>query len=303
MLQVLVLGLINGGIYALFALGVVLVYRGTGVLTFAHGEIGTVALYFAYFLVVPLGQPWAVGALGAIVLATVLGGAFEFLFVRRMVNPNPVSTVVLTVGLGLLLLTGEFFFAGASPRVLPPPTTDYFFVIDHVVVRPWQVAALVVALGLGFGLQAILRRSDFGLGILAAAQDPDAVRLVGVPLSRVTLTVWSAGAALSAVAALLVEPSVGVIAPGYAGELFVIGLAAAVVGGLTSLPGAVVGGVVLGLAQSASVRYLGDFGVSGLQYIVVLVIMLVVLLGRAYGPDLRKRFAPPAPTRVSGAVA
>ena len=297
MLQVLVLGLINGGIYAIFALGVVLVYRGTGVLTFAHGEIGTVALYFAYFLIAHEGLPWAVGAVGAIVLATVLGGLFEFLFVRRMVQADPVSTVVLTVGFGLFLLAIEFFFFGASPRVLRPPTKHFFFVIDLVVVRPWQVAALVLALALGFGLQSALRRSDFGLGILAAAQDPSAVRLVGVPLSRITLTVWSVGAGLSGLAALLVEPSVGVISPGYASELFVIGLAAAVIGGLTSLPGAFVGGVVLGLAQSISSRYLGGLGVSGLQYIVVLTILLVVLLGRAYGPDVRRRLRGPAPAQ------
>ena len=292
--QVLVLGLINGGIYAIFALGVVLVFRGTGVLTFAQGEIGTVALYFAYFLVAKQHLPWLVGAFGAIALATVLGALFEFLFVRRMVQADPVSTAVLTVGFGLFLLAFEFFFFGGSPRVLPPPTKSGLHLAGVIVSAP-QIAALVLALALGCGLQSALRRSDFGLGILAAAQDPDAVRLVGVPLSRITLTVWSAGAALSGLAALLVEPTVGVISPGYASELFVIGLAAAVIGGLTSLPGAFVGGVVLGLAQSASSRYLSSFGVSGLQYIVVLTILLIVLLGRAYAPDLRRRLSPPAP--------
>ncbi|MFN2523374.1 MAG: branched-chain amino acid ABC transporter permease, partial [Mycobacteriales bacterium] len=189
--QVLILGLIAGGIYAIFAVGVVLVYRGTGVLTFAQGEIGTIALYFAYFLVAKQGLPWLVGAAGAIVLATLIGGLFEFLFVRRMVNADPVSTAVLTVGLGLLLLAIEFKAFGASPRVLPPPTRGGLH-IAGVIVSATQIAALVFAIGLGFGLQAVLRRSDFGLAILAAAQDPAAVRLVGVPLSRVSLTIWSA---------------------------------------------------------------------------------------------------------------
>jgi branched-chain amino acid transport system permease protein len=301
--QVLVLGLISGGIYAIFALGVVLVYRGTGVLTFAQGEIGTVSLYFAYFLVAKQHLPWAVGAVGAIALATLLGGLFEFFFVRRMVDADPVSTAVLTVGLGLLLLAVEFFAFGASPRDLPSPTTRFSFVLAGVVVRPWQVAALVLALGLGLGLQSALRRSDFGLGILAAAQDPAAVRLVGVPLSRVTLTVWSAGAGLSGLAALLVEPTVGIISPGYASELFVVGLAAAVIGGLTSLPGAFVGGVVLGVAEAAASHWLTSFGVSGLRYVVVLVVLLVVLLGRAYAPDLRRRFAAPADKPVVSAAA
>lgn len=288
--QVFVLGLINGGIYAIFAVGVVLVFRGTGVLTFAQGEIGTISLYFAYFLVAKQGLPWLVGAAGAIALATALGGLFEFFFVRRMVQADVVSTVVLTVGFGLLLLAVEFFWFGASPRVLPPPTSGGLN-IAGVIISATQIAALILALGLGFGLQALLRRSDFGLGILAAAQDPAAVRLVGVPLSRVSLTIWSAGAALSGLAALLVEPTVGVITPGYASELFIVGLAAAVIGGLTSLPGAFVGGITLGVAESAATRYLGDFGLPGLRYVVVLAVLLVVLLARSYTPELKRWYA------------
>ena len=118
-----------------------------------------------------------------------------------------------------------------------------------------------------------------------------------------TLTVWSVGAGLSGLAALLVEPSVGFITPGYASELFVFGLAAAVIGGLTSLPGAVYGGVVLGIAQSAASRYLGSFGVTGPQYIVVLTVLLVVLLGRAYAPELRRRLETPTPPATAGATA
>jgi branched-chain amino acid transport system permease protein len=289
--QVIVLGLISGGIYAIFALGVVLVYRGTGVLSFAQGEIGTVSLYFAYFLVTTAHQPWLVGALGALLLATAIGALFELFIVRRMVDADPVSTAVATVGLLLFLIAGEFFLFGASPRDLPPPTRGGVTIAGVIVSAP-QIAALVSALALGFGLQALLRRTDFGLGILAAAQDPAAVRLVGVPLSRVNLTVWSLGAGLSGLAALLVEPTVGVVTPGYASELFVVGLAAAVIGGLTSLPGAFVGGVVLGLVEAGSDHWLGHYGVPGLRYVVVLIVLLVTLLGRAYAPDLRRRFSP-----------
>lgn len=286
MTQVAVLGLISGGIYALFALGVVLVHRGTGVLTFAQGEIGTVALYVAYYLVAVAGMPWLVGALGAVVFATLVGALFEIVIVRRMVTSDPVSTAVATVGLALFLLALEFYAFGASPRVLPPPSRGGV-TLAGVVVTPTQIAALLIAAALAFGLQAVLRRTDFGLGILAAAQDPDAVELVGVSLSRVSVTIWSAGAALSGLAALLVEPTVGVISPGYASELFVVGLAAAVVGGLGSLPGAFAGGVLLGLAEAAGTRYLSSYGVPGLRYIIVLGVLLIVLLGRAGWPAAR----------------
>ena len=293
--QVLVLGLISGGIYALFALGVVLVFRGTGVLSFAQGEIGTASLFLAAFLVTDIGLPWFVGAAAALAFAVGIGVLFEFLVVRRMVGGDPVSVAVATVGLGLFLLSGEFYLFGESPKQLAAPFAGGF-TLAGVRVTPTQVLALVLALGLGFGLQAALRRTDFGLGILAAAQDPTAVRLVGVPLSRITLTVWGAGAALACIASLLVVPTVGVFAPGYASELYVVGLAAAVVGGLTSLPGAFVGGLTLGLTEAAATRYLGDLGIPGLRYVVVLTVLLVALLGRQYAPQLRALLSPPPQT-------
>jgi branched-chain amino acid transport system permease protein len=288
MIQVLALGLIAAGIYALFAVGIVLVYRGTRVLNFAGGEVGTASLYVAAFLVTDHGAPWFVGALAAVLVAAVLGAAFEFLLVRRSVDSDPVVISILTVGLLLTLLAVELRAYGASPKLLGPPFSGGVDV-DGVIVSATQITAIVVAAALGFGLQAALRRTDFGLGILAAADDPSAARLVGVPLARVRLALWAGSFALAAVAALLVEPTVGVITPGYASTLYLGGLVAAVIGRLSSLPGAVAGAVVLGLAEAASARYLRTWDVPGLNYLVVLALLLVVLLGRAYGPELRRR--------------
>ncbi|MEO6205742.1 MAG: branched-chain amino acid ABC transporter permease [Mycobacteriales bacterium] len=293
--QVVVLGLIAGGIYALFAVGIVLVYRGSGVLNFAQGEIGTAALLTAYVVVNDLGAPWAVGALVAVVVAAVLGGGFEFLVVRRMISADPVSTAVATVGFALALVSLEIIYVGDSGKVLDNPFNSGTEIFG-VVVYPHQIAVIVIAIALGFGLQRVLRRTDFGLGILAAAQDPDAVRLVGVPLSRVSLVVWGLGGALSGLAALLAEPTIGLITPGFASEFFVFGLAAAVIGGLDSLPGAVMGALGLGLAEAVEARYL-SFGVPGERYLLLLAAVLIALLSRAFGPELRKLFAP-APVRT-----
>jgi branched-chain amino acid transport system permease protein len=290
--QTLVLGLIAGGIYALFAVGIVLVHRGTGVLNFAQGEIGTAALLVAYVVVNDMGLPWLVGALVAVVAAALLGGGFEFVVVRRMIASDPVSTAVATVGLTLTLVSLEIIYVGDSGKVLDNPF-DNGSSIAGVVVFPHQVLAIVVALALGFGLQSLLRRTDFGLGILAAAQDPAAVRLVGVPLSRVSLVVWGLGGALSGLAALLAEPTVGLITPGFASEFFVFGLAAAVIGGLGSLPGAVAGALALGVLEAAEQRYL-PLEVPGERYLLLLAVVLVALLGRALAPELRARFASPS---------
>ena len=189
MIQVVTLGLIAAGIYALFAVGVVLVYRGTKVLTFAGGEIGTASLYVAAFLVTDQGLPWWVGALVAVVAAAVAGAAFEFLLVRRSVDADPVVTSILTVALAALLLAYEFNHYGNSPKALRPPT-HAGITIDNVRVSVVQIAAIVVAGLLGFGLQAVLRRTDFGLAVLAAADDASATRLVGVRVSRIRSTIY-----------------------------------------------------------------------------------------------------------------
>jgi branched-chain amino acid transport system permease protein len=300
--QVLVLGLISGGIYALFAIGVVLVYRGTGVLTFAQGEIGTAALYAASYLVVDQHMNYYLAAALAIAFAGAIGLVFNGVFVRNMKDADPVTTAVATVGLTLFLLSSEIVLFGQSPAELPTPFSASFTLFD-IVIRAHQVIALAMAVALGFGLQAALRRTDFGLGILASAQDPAAARLVGIPLSRVQMTLWGTGAALSGIAALLVEPTVGIITPGYASGLFIGGLSAAVIGGLTSLPGAVVGGIVLGVVQAAGNKLLASKGIPGLDYIVTLALMLIALLGRAYYPLVRSRMTQGGQSSVVGAQA
>lgn len=290
--QVVVLGLIAAGIYALFAVGIVLVYRGTRVLTFAGGEVGTAALYVAAFLVTDHGAPWFVGALAAVLFAALLGAAFEWFLVRRSVDADPVVISILTVGLAVTLLAVELRAYGASPKTLAGPVSGGITIAD-VVVSWTQVAALLVAAALGFGLQAVLRRTDFGLGVLAAAEDPSAARLVGVPLAKVRLALWAGSFGLAAVAALLVEPTVGVITPGYASTLYLGGLAAAVIGRLDSLPAAVGGAVAIGLAEAAATRYLQHWDIPGMSYLVVLVLLLGTLLARAYLPDVRRRLNGP----------
>ena len=289
--QVIVFGLIAGGIYALFAVGIVLVYRGSGVLNFAQGEIGAAALLVAYIAVHDWGLPWVLGAALALVAATLLGAGFEFLVVRRMIASDPVSTAVASVGFTLVLVSLEIIYVGGDIKILDTPFNNGVDVFG-VQVYAHQVIAVVVALALGFGLQSVLRRTDFGLGILAAAQDPAAVRLVGVPLSRVSLAVWGLGGALSGLAALLVEPTVGQISAGFASEFFIFGLGAAVIGGLDSLPGSVIGALALGFAEAAEQRYV-HFGVSGERYLLLLAVVLVSLLGRAFWPEVKVRLAAP----------
>lgn len=275
----LVVGIIKGSIYGLLALGIVLVYKGTRVLNFAQGEIGTFALFVAWFLIEKNHWvPWPVGALIAILVATLLGVLFEFLVVRRMVAASRLSIAVATVGLFLFLFAAEAFIWKTAIAFLPAPVEGLGPKIFGTYLSPWQFVAIVTVVVLSLGLAAFLSFTDFGMAVLAAAQDREAVRLMGVRVSRISLFIWGSSAALGAVAALLIEPIRGNFAPLFMIELFIFALAAALVGGLENLFGAFVGGMILGIIEALTVRYISVDIIPGFQFVLVLVLMLLVLL-------------------------
>lgn len=282
-MTVLTLGVVTGAMYGLIAVGIVLIYRGTKVINFAQGEIGTFSLYLAWFLTTEHGLPWWVGAAAAVGGAALVGMAFEFVVVRRMVAASRVSVAVATIGLASVLAAVELKIWGIAPRTLRGPIAGDGVKVGAVYVSPTQLVSLVVLAATGAGLAWLLRSTDFGLGVLAAADDPTAVRLVGLRLSRVASFTWGAGAALAAVAALLLEPTIRTFSPDYAGRLFVAGLVAALVGGLSSLPGAFAGGIVVGVIEVYVNQRTLTSTVSGLSTLAMFALILLVLLVRPRG--------------------
>lgn len=284
MIQAVVIGIVTGAIYGLIALGLVLVYKGTRVINFAQAEIGGAGLYVAYLCSTVLHLPWAVAAAVTIVLAALLGVAFERVIVRPMGAAPRLTIAVATVGLFFLLFSLEFYFFGQSPEFIAPPIAGRGIEVADFFVGPMVLLSFVVIVVLAVALTAFLRFTDFGLGVLAAAQDATAVRLVGIPLGRLNMFTWGAASALSAIAALLIEPQIGTISPGAIGEpLFLGGLAAALLGGLTSLEGAFLGGILVGVAQSVVQHLLLATGFPGISAVVLFAVVLLVLLLRPQG--------------------
>ena len=282
-MTVLTLGVVYGAIYGLLALGIVLIYRGTKVVSFAQGEIGTFSLYLAWLVTEEAGLPWLVGAAAAIAGATLLGIGFEFLVVRRMVAANKLAISVATIGLASLLAAVEVKVWGVTPRHLRAPVGGVGIKVGDAYVSPTQIISLVVLAAIGAGLVYLLRETDFGLGVLAASDDPTAVRMVGVRLSHVSMFTWGAGAALASVAALLLEPTITVFAPDYAARLFIAGLVAALLGGLTSLPGAFAGGIIVGVVEAFVRDRTLESTVPGLTTVALFGVILLVLLVRPRG--------------------
>lgn len=283
MITALVVGLVQGGTYALIALGLVLCYRGTRVLNFAQAEIGAASLFIAWIVVGALHKPYWMGALAAIVFAVAVGLLFELVIVRPMAAASRLTVAVATIGLFGFLVAAEAYLNGPSPRFLPSPVSGFSLTVAGVNVSGTQLLTFVIIAAIAAGLTAFLRRTDFGLGVLASAQDATAARLVGIPQAMVSMFTWGVASALSALAALLIAPTLGYFAPNAIGpRLFICGLAAALLGGLTSLSGAIVGGLVVGVLTSEATQ-LAPNGVAGFFTIVLFAIVVGVLLVRPQG--------------------
>jgi branched-chain amino acid transport system permease protein len=282
-MQPIVLGLIAGSIYALIALGVTLVYKGTKVLNFAQAEVGTLSLYATWWITVRQHQPWIVGALASIIAATAIGLVFERAVIRRMLTASRVTVAVATIGLFSLMIAIEAAFFAGTIYIVPPPISHGGVTLAGVYVNANQWLALGVVIVVALGLAAFLRFTDFGLAVLASADDPVAAQLMGTPRGRISAFTWGMSGALSALAVLLIEPTVGVLAPGAFNGLFLGGLTAALVGGLTSLPGAFVGGLVVGIAEAEVKAHLNFSAIPSFNVTAMLIIVLAVLLLRPQG--------------------
>ncbi|MCA1838705.1 MAG: branched-chain amino acid ABC transporter permease [Actinomycetota bacterium] len=281
--RTIVSGIANGGIYGLLAVGLVLIYRGSRVLNFAQGELGTFGLFVASFAVKELHLPWIAAAAVALVVVGAIGYTFDALVVRRMADASRLSVAVATIGLLFLLLSVELKVFGVSPRILPVPVRGLGPRLFGFYVSPTYLLSLLVALALGFALTAFLRRTDFGLGVLAAAQDPTAVRLVGVPLRRVGSFTWVSASMIAVIAALLIEPNIGSFVPGFMTLLFIYGLAAALIGGLRSLPGAFIGGIAVGLTQAIVGEIFSGSSFPHPELLALFMIVIAVLVFRPQG--------------------
>jgi branched-chain amino acid transport system permease protein len=281
--QALVVGLVIGGIYSLFALGIVLIYTGSGVLNFAQAELGTFTLFVTQILVVEHHVPYALGALASIALALVIGVTFERLAVWPLLTAPRVTVAVATLALLALGVALEITLFGPVGRNLDPPITGHSVNVIGVYVSPNQIASLVLVLLVAGGLAAFFRFTDFGLSVVAAAQDQEALRFLGIPLARASMFTWGLAAVLSALAALLIQPDIGVISPGAYSGIFIRALSAALIGGLSSMRGAFLGGVIVGVGEAAIRHATVGTSLTGLPELCIFAAVVLTLVFRPQG--------------------
>jgi branched-chain amino acid transport system permease protein len=281
--QSLVVGLVIGGIYSLFALGIVLVFTGSGVLNFAQAEIGTFTLYVAQVLIVREHLPYVLGAMAAILLALAIGLTFERAAVWPLLKAPRLTVAVATIALLALLVALEITVFGPVARNLDPPVGGHSLDVLGVYVSPTQLLSLLIVAAVAAGLAAFFRWTDFGLSVVAAAQDQEALRFLGIPLARASMFTWGLAAVLSSVAALLIQPSIGVISPSAYGGLFIRALSAALIGGLSSMRGAFLGGVAVGVGEAVIRHLTVGSSLTGLPELCIFAAVVATLVLRPQG--------------------
>jgi branched-chain amino acid transport system permease protein len=288
LLQLLISGVAQGCIYGLIALGFVLIYKATETVSFAQGDLMMVGAFAGLVTMTMLGFPFWLAVPSAIIAMGLFGVVLERVVIRPILGQPAFTIVMLTIGVGYVLrgLITMIPDIGTDTHTLPVPYAGEVLRLGTLVVSAEQVVVIGVTVVLCAGLFAMFRYSKLGIAMQAASQNQLAAYYMGIPVKRINGLVWGLAAAVAAIAGLLLAPITFVHA-----NMGFIGLKAfpaAVVGGFGSLPGAIVGGLIIGIVEALAGFYLPEGFKDIAPYIVVL-IMLVLKPNGLFGEKLRKK--------------
>jgi branched-chain amino acid transport system permease protein len=285
-LQQVVSGLASGGIYALLALALVIIHRSTGVINFAQGEMATLSTYICWALIASHGWRYWPAFVATLALSFVGGIGIHRVVIRPVERGNVLRIVIVTIGL-LVAINGFVIWQwGGEPQRLQSPFGVETYDLGGVIVAAHDLGTIAVALGIVFLLWLFFQFTKVGLALRATAVNPEEARLVGVRVSWMLALGWGLAAALGAVAGVLTAPTVG-LDPQMMQAVLIYAFAAAVLGGIDSPMGAVVGGLSLGvllnLLSYGSQYGAFDWFTEELRLPMALLVILVVLLVRPQG--------------------
>jgi branched-chain amino acid transport system permease protein len=272
-------GISTGAIYAAVALALVLIWRSTRIVNFAQGAMLMITTFIAS-AVLNSGGSYVLGFVVALASGFVLGAVVERVAVRPVEHAPPLNAVILTLGLYTLLVAIAGMIWGNTPRSFPAAFSlrGYRVGGTRLLFSPNDLFTVLVVLAIAVALALLFRATSVGLRMRAAAFAPEVARLLGVRVGRMLTLGWALAAVAGALAGVLVAPSV-FLGPNSFDPILIIGFVAAVLGGLDSPPGAVVGGIVLGVGLS----YVSGYAGSALVPLAALAILVIVLMIRPTG--------------------
>ncbi|HZQ89437.1 MAG TPA: branched-chain amino acid ABC transporter permease [Gaiellaceae bacterium] len=279
--QQTVAGLATGAVYGSLALALVLIYRATEVINFAQGEMAMATVYIAYQLI-QWGFSYWEAFFTTLPIALLLGVAIQVVLIRPVQHKSVIAVVIVTVGLFILIDGLVAWKWGADIKFMPSPFGNRVYHVGGVAVARGDIGTIVITLLSVLLLWALFRFTKLGLAMRASALRPAAAALVGVRVDWMLAIGWGLAAVLGAVAGLMAEPAEFVLQPTLMQPILLYGFAAAVLGGLESPAGAVVGGVAIGIFLNLVGQYV-HFITSELRLPFAFLVLLAVLLVKPTG--------------------
>jgi branched-chain amino acid transport system permease protein len=271
-LQLLVSGISIGSIYALVALAMVIIYKTSEVPNFAQGEMAMITTFVAFMLLDTFGQSFFISFTGALVFAVALGAFLEFVFLRRAKDPNVLSLILITLGFEMMLYGLASWKWGAEQQSFPFPVSDFDIVnLGHAVVSYLNIATLFVAFFLMFILFLFFKYTKVGIAMKATQQNMIAARINGIRANRILSITWGMSSFIGAVAGMMLAP-IATLDPNLMMDPLLKGFAAAVLGGMTTLVGSVIGGYILGIVETLFGGYVS------LQFKSIVAFLIIVLV-------------------------
>lgn len=273
-------GVANGMIYASLGIALVLIYRSTSIVNFAQGEMATMSTLIAWQLAA-IGMPLMLALLLSLGAAAILGALLYLVTIRPVQKSEELTIVIVTIGLFLAINSISGAMWGYLPKSLPSIFPRGSLNIEGVRITSTLVGSIVVVASAALGLYLLFQKTRLGLALRAAATNPESSELCGISVTYMMVAGWALSGVFGALSGILVAPQLS-LDPNMMFTVIVYAFSAAVIGGLASYTGVVVGGVIVGVAQSLSTGYLTMLG-SDLQMIVPLVLIICVLILKPQG--------------------
>jgi branched-chain amino acid transport system permease protein len=273
-LQMIASGIAVGSTYALMGLAMVIIYKTSEVPNFAQGEMALICAFFTYMLLEQLGYSYVVAFPAALLFAVALGCVLEFGILRRAKEPNILGLIAITIGMEMVLLGLVSWKFGADPKTMSFPISPYdSFALGDVYISTLELLTLAVALLLMVVLFIFFRFTRLGIAMKATQQNAVAARLMGIRTNRVMMMTWGISSLVGCMAGVLISPIT--MQPFMMWDPLLKGFAAAVMGGMTSLPGAVFGAYLLGIIENLFGGYVSIEFKSVVAFVIIVLVLCI----------------------------
>lgn len=280
-MQMLVSGIVVGSIYALVALGFVLIYKASDALNMANGEFVLIGSYICLTLITILKLPFLVALLLTLVFNALLGLLVERFVLRPLINAPTISVIMATIGLANLLAGLVHMIWGHQTKMFPSIFPDTPVTIGEVIITPVYLWSFIIVMALLVAFTLFFKFSKIGIAMRAVADDLQAAASMGISVTKVFAITWAIASIVAAVGGVLLGNINGVNA-----TMSIIGLTVlpvVILGGLDSIPGAIVGGFIIGILQSLAGGYLDPLVGGGLKDVFPFIIVILILMIKPYG--------------------